>query len=79
MLEDLKPVKKIGTCKVRTVAEGLSDKDKKLFYSYINDEDTWSAHTLSKALLSRDVNLDPKAIMRHRVKGCTCRLVNGAG
>ena len=66
MLEDLKPATPIRSCRVRTVRDELSKKDAELFIGYVKDESTWTNHGLAKALATRNVNIDPKAIQRHR-------------
>lgn len=76
MLENLVAEKPIRSCKVRTVRDSLDGKDQKLFMQYVDDVDGWASHTLAKALASRGLVIDPKAISRHREQQCTCRLLN---
>jgi hypothetical protein len=76
MLENLKPIHKIGSCKVRTYYETLEPSDAKLLRQYVDDVDGWNSWALSKALRNKDVILDSKVITRHRDKHCTCRLLD---
>lgn len=75
MLEDLSPYTYERACKVRTVANKLEDKDKALLYKYIEDERTWSALGLSKALSEKGISLSDQVIKRHRTKRCSCEQV----
>jgi hypothetical protein len=79
MLEDLQPATAIRSCRVRTVRDELSKKDAELFMGYVNNESGWTHHGLAKALAARNVNIDPKAIQRHRLNQCTCRLLEDVG
>ena len=76
MLEDLEPVKQVRTCKVRTLKEGLSDSDIKLFDSYLADAVTWTPHKLSKALGLKGLKIDHRQIAQHRDSMCSCSILS---
>lgn len=71
MLEDLEPIRQLR-CKVRNTAEGLPDKDSKIFLSAIEDREKWSDKGLSVALAGRGVKISNEAIGRHRRQLCAC-------
>jgi hypothetical protein len=73
MLENLKPVAHIRSCKVRTIKEGLSESDTKLLDQYLADSQKWTPHVLAKALGSKGLKIDHRQIMSHRDRTCTCR------
>jgi hypothetical protein len=76
MLENLVDEKPVRSCRIRTIRDELDKNDAVLFMQYINDTDGWPSHTLARALTSRGVIIDPKAITRHRLNHCTCRFLN---
>jgi hypothetical protein len=76
MLENLVKEVQVRSCRVRTVRDELDKKDAELFMQYINDTENWTSHTLAKALATRTVGIDPKAIQRHRLNHCTCRFLD---
>ena len=73
MLEGLTPPPKFtGSCKVGVIADGLSDEDKKIFLSAVDDADSWPVKTLTKALSERGVRISDSPIYNHRGKTCAC-------
>lgn len=72
MLEDLKPVSKVRTCKVRTLSEELSETDRAIFLDAVNDADTWSINALVVALRDRGLVITRDSIDRHRRGVCSC-------
>jgi hypothetical protein len=71
MLEDLRIPERQTTCRVRSVAAELPEKDKVIFeQAVINPE--WPCKTLSNELLKRDIKISDTAITRHREKRCSC-------
>lgn len=72
MLEDLKPVRAIRSCKVRTIREGLDSKDQLLLDGFLADL-SWTPHILSKALGAKGLKVDHRQIQQHRDLTCTCR------
>jgi hypothetical protein len=71
MLEGLEPTHKYR-CKVKYTAEGLEDKDAKIFLGAVADTDKWSDKGLSVALSNRGVKISNEAIGRHRRQLCAC-------
>ena len=72
MLEDLTaPPSKIWTCRVRTLASELSDKDAAIFAEAIANP-AWKAETLSKALNQKGLKIAGSGITRHRQGNCSC-------
>lgn len=72
MLENLTPPKRVFPCAVRTVLQGLDEKDKKILIDAIANVDVWPAKTLSRALKERNTVLSDTAIGNHRKGGCSC-------
>lgn len=72
MLEDLKPISTLRSCKVRTLKETLSKADADLLEKYIADVQAWTPHTLSKALAVKGLKVDHRQLEAHRQKTCTC-------
>lgn len=71
MLEDLVIPIKQTTCRVRTVATDLPDKDKVIFEQAVMNPE-WPCKTLSNELLKREVKVSDTAIKHHREKRCSC-------
>jgi hypothetical protein len=71
MLEDLKIPVKQTSCRVRTVAAEMSEKDAEILESAVMNPD-WPFKTLEVELYRKGVNLSEKAIKRHREKHCSC-------
>jgi hypothetical protein len=72
MLEGLKPPSAYRSCKVSTVAQTLSDKDKEILLSAIADANNWPIVTLSRALQERGIMLSASPLTSHRAKACAC-------
>lgn len=71
MLEDLTPPVRVHTCKVRTIAESLSEKDREILLQAVDDT-TWSFKTLSNELARRGLVLTDAGIAKHRRRQCAC-------
>jgi hypothetical protein len=76
MLENLVKEVPVRSCRIRTIRDELNKTDSALFVEYVNDSENWTSHTLAKALATRGLNIDPKAIQRHRLNHCTCRFLD---
>jgi hypothetical protein len=74
LLDDLAPPLKVLPCKVREVANTLSDKDASIFTEAVMNPE-WGCTTLSNALSERGLSISDKAIKRHRTNVCSCRLL----
>ena len=72
MLEGMKPNKRTYACRVAVVMESLDDADKKIFQDALDDEETWTAYSLSVALTNRGVKIHDKPIRKHRDGICQC-------
>jgi len=72
LLDDLEPVVRITTCRVRTVMEELEKTDVQILQEALANEVKFSNYRLSVALNSRGVKLSEDAIRRHRLKRCSC-------
>jgi hypothetical protein len=72
LLDNLTPVVKRYSCKVRTVAGELSPEDSKTFMAAVNDRAVWSSGGLSNALAQRGVTIADTSISRHRDGLCSC-------
>ena len=46
MLEDLQPPVRKTTCKVATVAAGLSENDARILFDAVADTENWKGHDL---------------------------------
>jgi hypothetical protein len=71
MLEDLKLPVKVYSCRVRTVADEISDKDASIFEAAVMNPE-WPCKTLQNELLKRGVKISDTAIKQHREKRCSC-------
>jgi hypothetical protein len=71
MLEDLTLPVKQTSCRVRTVAADLSEKDAQILADAVMNPD-WPYKTLEVELFRKGVSLSEKAIKRHREKHCSC-------
>lgn len=72
MLEGLTPPIRQFPCAVRTVLQGLEEKDKKILIEALANVDVWPAKTLSRVLKERNIVLSDTAIGNHRKNGCSC-------
>lgn len=73
MLEGLTPPKNAAVyCRIDQLQEQMSDKDKEIFINAINDDKSWSANALSRALRQRGVSVADTTISKHRSKSCAC-------
>ena len=73
MLEGMTPPPKYaGNCKVATIARELSEADRDIFMSAIEDDKTWGVKTLMKALADRGISISDSPIYNHRGKTCAC-------
>jgi hypothetical protein len=72
MLEDLTPPKIGRSCKVATVLQGLTDKDREILGKAIQDRDNWPIKTLSRELGKRGVQLSESPLSNHRNRTCNC-------
>jgi hypothetical protein len=73
MLEGLTPPKNLGhTCKIDTLAQDMSESDRKIFLAAIDDKETWPAKTLSRELRKRGVETSDQPILLHRTQQCRC-------
>jgi hypothetical protein len=71
MLENLEPPVKLLSCKVRTISETLTEKDRKILLEALKD-DKWTSYTLSVALSQRGISLGDKSIRKHQQSQCSC-------
>lgn len=72
MLEDFDAPRRNITCKVKEIANTLSDKDSVIFLQAIDDKDKWPTQTLSNELRKRGVSISPTPIRHHRGRHCVC-------
>lgn len=72
MLEDLTPPVIGRTCKVQTVAQTLSESDRKILLEAIANKDLWPIKTLSRALKGKGLELSDTPLANHRAKACVC-------
>jgi len=72
MLENLEPITKPRTCKVRTVMDSLDTQDRETLAKALADP-RWSPYALSLALEQRGLALADKLITRHRLRRCSCQ------
>lgn len=71
MLEDLQLIPRKFPCKIRTIAESLSDSDAKILIDLVEGKE-WPISTLEKALNSRGLQVSAEPLIRHRNKTCSC-------
>lgn len=75
MLEGLQPPVRHFSCRVKTVIDGLEDKDAKILEQAIASPD-WASKTLSNELKKRGLLLSDNSITNHRKKACACFRIN---
>lgn len=71
MLEDLTPPRKVWSCKVKTVIDGLDSTDKKILSEAVMNPD-WKMQALERALAEKGILLGSNSIRSHRQKTCSC-------
>lgn len=71
MLENLQPIAKLPSCKVRTITQSLEAKDRKILETALTDN-KWTPHSLSVALEQRGIALADKIIRKHQLQRCSC-------
>ncbi len=72
LLDDLTaPPRKVWTCRVRSLANELEDKDRTIFLEALANPQ-WKAETLSKALSQKGLSIAGSGITRHRKGQCSC-------
>lgn len=73
MLEGLAPPKNRAVyCRISDLAAEMSEADKKIFMTAIEDKEAWSANALSTALRQRGVSVADTTIAKHRNRACAC-------
>jgi hypothetical protein len=76
MLQDLKPLSSIRSCKVRAILDNLDDDDQDILMEALLNRDTWNDNALAKALTSKGLGVSPNTVAKHRNRVCTCRLLD---
>ena len=71
MLEDLSIPVKMTSCRVRSVASELSNKDAEILESAVMNPD-WPFKTLETELRRKGLVVSEKIIKKHREKLCSC-------
>jgi hypothetical protein len=72
LLDGLTPPIKVVPCKVRTLFETLDPSDVEILRQALDDEVTWQARSLQRALADKGIALSDTSISRHRTKVCSC-------
>lgn len=72
MLEGLTPNKRTYECKIAQIRKDLSETDLKILDEALADKETWSAYSLSVALINRGIKVQDKPIRKHRDGSCQC-------
>ena len=72
MLEDLQPPVRKTSCKVATIAEGLSENDARILFDAVADTENWKLRTLELELKKRGINISDTPLIAHRFKNCSC-------
>lgn len=72
MLEDLRPPQRKITCKVATVAEGLSAVDREILFAAVANSANWKIKTLETELKKRGLMISDTPLMAHRAQSCSC-------
>jgi hypothetical protein len=71
MLEGLEPPKKVASCKVRAVIEGLDAKDQQILKDALANAD-WPHSTLAHELNNRGIKISEQPVRTHRLGRCSC-------
>lgn len=71
LLDNLEPQKRKFPCRVRTLAESLSESDAKVLMDAVNNPE-WTAKALARELTKRNVQLSDHSVNRHRSGECSC-------
>ena len=72
MLENLKPRDQRRPCKVRTIADELSEADAEILLAAVMDNKNWKIKTLAVELSKIGIDISEKPITSHRTKVCSC-------
>ena len=73
MLEGLTPPKnKSVYCRIADLAAEMTDADKEIFMTAIEDKEAWSAKALSTGLRQHGVSVADTTIAKHRGRVCAC-------
>ena len=73
MLEGLTPPKNRAVyCRIADLSAEMSEADKEIFMTAIEDKEAWSANSLSTALRQRGVSVADTTIAKHRNQACAC-------
>ena len=73
MLEGLTPPVKELPCAVRKMFERLDESDQSILVKALEDEETWPAKTLARALADKGLVISDGPIRKHRINRCSCR------
>jgi hypothetical protein len=71
MLEGMEPIVRHYPCKIRTILESLSDKDKEILLEAL-DNPNWTNAALTTALNNRGLKISRYSIDTHTGKRCSC-------
>lgn len=73
MLEGLTPPKNRSVyCRIADLAAEMSEADKEIFMTAIEDKEAWSAKGLSTGLRQHGVSVADTTIQKHRSRACAC-------
>jgi hypothetical protein len=76
MLEDLKPLGSLRSCKVRSILDTLEDTDQEILMQALLNREKWNDNALAKALTGKGLGVSPNTVAKHRNRVCTCRLID---
>jgi hypothetical protein len=66
------PRNKAVYCRIEQLTNTLSDTDRDIFVTAIEDSVNWGARTLSNELRSRGLSVADTTITKHRKRACAC-------
>jgi hypothetical protein len=73
MLEGMKPQRsKAVYCRIEQLTNTLSESDRDIFVTAIDDVVNWGSRTLSNELRARGLSVADTTITKHRKRACAC-------
>lgn len=75
MLEGLKRPETIRPCKIRSILDGLNDRDQEILMEALLDPN-WKSHTLAIEMTKLGLTVSSNSVHKHRQRSCSCRLLD---
>ena len=66
------PNPRVRPCRIRSIANELTEKDREIFITAVNSPGKWPARALSTQLRENGLDISEGPIWAHRKGECTC-------